>query len=262
MNEVTIVTALYNLNRTDRSWNDYLKWFDKTLKLKCPMFIFTTEDVRNFIEERRKEIPTEIRIHSIEEIPYYHLKDRITEVINSDYFKQNIDCPERIECTEPLYSIIQFSKFWWLREAVKNNVFDSEFFFWMDAGASRFFEGFDLNNKFPSDDAIESLKEMGEKILLQLNMEYYPNLAQATTLDEQYLCDSRAITCGSFFGGHKNKIQKLGRLVYKVLNNMLNAELINNEQIVLAYLLKQYPEEFIAYERTNGKHMDLFTELS
>ena len=37
---------------------------------------------------------------------------------------------------------------------------------------------------------------------------------------------------------------------------------INNEQIALGYLVKKYPDDFSVYQRTNGKHMDIFKELS
>ena len=36
---------------------------------------------------------------------------------------------------------------------------------------------------------------------------------------------------------------------------------LNNEQIALGYLVKKYPDDFTIYERRNGKHLDIFTEL-
>ena len=65
------------------------------------------------------------------------------------------------------------------------------------------------------------------------------------------------------FGGHKNIIPKVSDLVEDVLLNKMIAEgNVNNEQIALGYLVKNHPDEFSVYERTNGKHMDLFTELA
>ena len=55
MNKVTIVSALFDIDRVDgRKWDEYLKWFDITLKLKVPMILFLTEDLKEFVEERRK----------------------------------------------------------------------------------------------------------------------------------------------------------------------------------------------------------------
>ena len=87
MKEVTIVTSLFNIEREEmdgRSWENYLKWFEKTLELKCSMVIFTTDDLVSFIEERRKTTPTEIITHSVEEIPYYYLKDQLDQIIESE----------------------------------------------------------------------------------------------------------------------------------------------------------------------------------
>ena len=84
MKKVTIVSALFNIKRSDvdgRTWDEYLEWFDITLKLKCPMVLFVSADVRDFIERRRTSIPTEIIVQEIEDIPYYYLKDDIQKTI-------------------------------------------------------------------------------------------------------------------------------------------------------------------------------------
>ena len=65
------------------------------------------------------------------------------------------------------------------------------------------------------------------------------------------------------FGGHKNAIPKIMKMVDDVLMEKMIAENnVNNEQIALGYLVKKYPDDFAIYTRTNGEHMDLFTELS
>ena len=51
-NDVTIVSALFNIERErmdGRDWEEYLKWFDVTLQLKCPMVLFITEDVKELV---------------------------------------------------------------------------------------------------------------------------------------------------------------------------------------------------------------------
>ena len=57
--------------------------------------------------------------------------------------------PERIECKHAMYSIIQYSKFPWVKEAIEMNPHKSTYFFWLDAGGSRFYEGYDLNKEYP-----------------------------------------------------------------------------------------------------------------
>jgi hypothetical protein len=42
---------------------------------------------------------------------------------------------------------------------------------------------------------------------------------------------------------------------------MIANDNVNNEQIALGYLVKNHPDDFAVYSRTNGQHMDIFTEL-
>ena len=263
MSKVTFVSALFNIDRVDgRKWDEYLKWFDTTLQLKVPMVLFVTEDLVEFVRERRGDDQTELIIQSIEEIPYYYLKDSIQEILDSEQYKEDISDPDRIECKQSMYSIIQYSKFPWLTKAVEVNPFGSDYFFWLDAGGSRFFEGYDLSQEYPSKEAVESLEGMGESFLVQMNTEYYKDLANADELSIDYLYDNRSYVLGSMFGGHKKSIFKVASMIDNLLkNDMIANKTINNEQIALGYLIKKYPDEFAIYERTNGKHMDLFQEL-
>ena len=64
------------------------------------------------------------------------------------------------------------------------------------------------------------------------------------------------------FGGHQKSIIKVREMIDNIFrNDMIANKTVNNEQIALGYLIKKYPDEFAIYERTNGKHMDLFQEL-
>ena len=264
MSKVTFVSALFDIDRVDgRKWDNYLKWFDITLKLKVPMVLFITDDLVEFVEERRKDIPTDIIIQTVEDIPYYNLKDGIQEILDSDRYKEDISDPDRIECQQAMYSVIQYSKFPWLEKAIDKNPYESEFFFWIDAGASRFFEGYDLSQEYPSKDAVESLDGMGERFLVQMNCDYYPDLYNADVLPLDYLYDNRSYVLGSMFGGHKTAVLKVSDMIDSILNQeMIKNNSINNEQIALGYLVKKHPDDFAVYERTNGKHMDIFKELS
>ena len=264
-NDVTIVSALFNIERErmdGRDWDEYLKWFDVTLKLKCRMILFVSEDVQEFVKERRKDIPTSIIVQPVDEIPYYHLKDQIQEILDSKEYKEKMSDPERIECKHAMYSIIQYSKFPWVKEAIEMNPHKSTYFFWLDAGGSRFYEGYDLNKEYPSNSAMESLESMGESYLVQMNCDYYSDLFNADKLSLDYLWDNRSYVLGSMFGGHKNALPKLCDMVEDILTDEMIAKgNVNNQQIALGYLVKEYPDDFAIYSRTNGKHLDIFCEL-
>lgn len=265
MNNITIVSALFNINRDNidgRKWDEYLKWFDITLKLKCPMILFISEDVREFVEQRRLSIPTTVIVQNLDDIPYYYMKNSIDNIIKSEKYLNKISDPNRIECRYSLYSIIQYSKFKWLEHAIDENPYNSDYFFWLDAGGSRFFEDYDLSLPYPSPNAIDALEEMGDSFLIQMNMEYYSDLVHSKDLSKDYLWDNRSFVLGSMFGGGKNSIQKVSKYVEDIfVNEMIKNGYVNNEQITLAYLVKNYSDYFSVFERYNGKHMQLFLEL-
>lgn len=265
MKNLTIVSSLFNIEREGmdgRTWGEYLKWFDITLKLKCPMVVFVTEDIREFVEKRRLDIPTEIIVQTLEEIPYYYLKDKLDSIITSEEYKKKISDPDRIECRHSLYSIVQYSKFKWLQKAIEENSFNSKFFFWMDAGASRFFDSDEFDNEYPSNNALESLERIGDKFLVQMNTEYYKDLVSAEILTEEYLLDNRSYILGSMFGGTEKGILNISLHIDDILlNKMISNTFVNNEQIALGYLVKTNPELFEIYYRDNQKHLALFEEL-
>ena len=265
-NKVTIVSALFDIERVDgRPWEEYLKWFDIFLQLNVPMVLFVSEDLKPFIDERRYKIAqrTQILTQTVDQIPFYHLKDDIQDILDSDEYKENISDPDRIECKQAMYSVIQYSKFPWLKKAAEMNTHGSDYFFWLDAGGSRFFGLHDLKKEFPSKEAVKSLEEMGDSFLVQMNTEYYPDLSDAEELDLDYLYDNRSYVLGSMFGGHKYATARVCDMVEEIfLNEMIKKGNVNNEQIALGYLIKNYPDEFSVYERTNGKHMDIFEELA
>ena len=264
--DFAIVSALFNIEREGmdgRAWQDYLDWFERTLKLRVPMILFVTEDLEDFIKDRRGDLPTEIIVQTTDDIPYYYLKDQLDKIIASEQYRERIADPGRIECRHSMYSVIQYSKFKWLTAAADSNPFDSKWFFWLDAGGSRFFNNFDLSEEYPGEAAMESIEGMGESFLIQMNCEYYNDLYEAETLDENYLYDNRSYVLGSMFGGHKNAIPKIVKMVDDVLmDKMIAKNNMNNEQIALGYLVKNHPDDFAVYSRTNGQHMDIFTELS
>lgn len=264
---VTLVTSLYNINRSNldgRTWDEYLKWFSKTLQLKSPMVVFVDKDLVEFVNQNRKKLPTKILEEPINQIPYYHLKERMDAVIESEEYQSKISDPNRIECKSSLYNIIQYSKFGWLEKASDENYFNSEYFLWVDAGLSRFFYDMDLNNPYPSDNAKQSLLEIKDNILIQVFLSYYPDLANAKELDEDYLKDNRSYIMGGMFGAGEESIKKFRPIVDDILDQMLSDNLINNEQIALGYLYKKHPDLFVEFFNESHLHRsyELVMELS
>jgi hypothetical protein len=151
---IAIVTALFDINREKlgdgRKIDEYLSWFEKTLKLKCDFVVYTEEKFKKFVEKNRQETDykTTIVTQNLNKIPYFKYREVINLIINSLEYRSKIKDVNRIECNLPEYNAIQYSKFGWLEHTAQNYSYD--YIFWMDAGCSRFFDEFDLNKEWPT----------------------------------------------------------------------------------------------------------------
>jgi hypothetical protein len=257
---VTVITALYDIGREKygdgRSIEEYLTWLEKTLKLNCNFVIYTEERFQNFISSRRGTANTKIILQKLEDVPYFKYKKDMDRIILSEDYRKKIGDVNRVECNLSLYNIIQYSKFEWIRDAINNSYLNSEFYFWMDAGLSRFFNTDATNMEWPQN---HSMMKPG-KFLIQGNMNtprYYHNWPG----DDNYMLDNNSILCGGLFGGDKDTIIKIADLTKELFEHYLSQNIINNEQIVLGILLKRYPKLFNPYINLNGATMPLFTAL-
>lgn len=215
------------------------------------MIVFVDSQLVKFVETNRIDKPTFIIESALQETSYFEYKEKIDEIISDPSYCERIKSPDRVECKSSLYNIVQYSKFYWLERATQNNPFSSDYFIWLDAGISRFFDGFDIHKGFTS----EKISSIGEKLILQIFQSSYPDLYSAKTLQEDYLWDDRSFVAGGILMSHKNHIDKIKKLVDKVLTNkMLDKNLINNEQICLGYLLKENPDLFECFHHQHGRH--------
>ena len=246
----TIVTALYNINRElkgdGRPFHNYLKWLPETLSLSCNYVVYTEIDLVPYIPEKPniKVITT-----SINQIPLYNKLETIESILNDPDYLQKIKDPNRIECILPMYNIIQYSKFEWLKRTIKENPFNSDYFFWMDAGCSRFFNN--LPNSFPNPD------KLPPKFLIQGNVN-----TNRIVIDDSYKWMSDCVLVGTFFGGHYEYVTKVSDLTLQFLQEeMLDQNMINNEQIALAYICKRNPSLFNVYIQLNEQHLPVLKIL-
>jgi hypothetical protein len=263
--DFVIVTSLHNLDEVkrddNRSWDTYLEWFSETLKIKCPFIIFADSDLSSFIMSHRDKHSTFIINEELEEIPFYHLKDQIQSILDSEEYKTKMSDTNRVECKDSMYSVIQYSKFKWLKRSSEINPFNSKYFFWLDAGASRFIEPTDT--EYPSKEALEQLEGIDNTFLIQYNHEYYSDLVSPETLTKDYLWDNRSFICGSMFGGNSKSVELVDKEIDKIMNYMLDNKCLNNEQIALGYLCKEKENLFTRFYRTNPRnHLSLFQEMT
>lgn len=260
MNNVTIVTAFFDIGRETngdgRKLADYLEWIKKTLQLNCNLFIVTEKKFVDFMKDNRpSEYNMYIKEDILENASYYKYLPQMKEILNSEYYKSRIAYPNRVECTLPEYNVIQYSKFGWLENAIKENPFDSDYFFWMDAGISRFFLNTNINKKYPSNTIINN---SNNKFIIQQRYDL-----NNYNMNENFIWSAENLMKGTMFGGYKYIVLKIGSLIEQVFEKeMLNNNNVNNEQLALALVYKNNPELFYLINDDRRHHLILFKLMS
>jgi len=253
MENTTVVTALYNIQRETqgdgRSWEEYLEWFRETLQIPLPMIIYIPVELEPFIiVHRPNHYKTKIIIQELLEIPYACYEKQMQQILDNPIYQSKIKDPMRIECRMPFYNIIQYSKFQWIKKAIEENSFQSTYFFWMDAGISRFIP------KEVYERTLSFVNLPRGQVILQNNHVYYHY-----PVDEKYLWDSQCLLCGTMFGGDQEAMMNIATIIDKALHTRLGLGWINNEQILLAYLQRCIcPSLFYLIFNNSNKHLCLY----
>ena len=253
MNNVTIVTAFFDIGREHngdgRKLTDYLDWIKKTLQLNCNLFIVTEKKFVDLMKDNRpSKYKTYIKEDILENASYYKYFPRMKEILNSEDYKTRIAYPNRVECKLPEYNVIQYSKFGWLADAIKENPFDSDYFFWMDAGISRFFYNMNLQNPYPNNISFSNIFNDNENTFIIQQREDL----QRYDIDEDFIWKADNLFKGGMFGGKRNQVMKVSRELEEIfVKKMLDKKNVNNEQLSLVLLWKEQPDLFKIIEDIN-----------
>jgi len=260
----TIVSAFFDIGRDKkgdgRTIEEYLQWIKKTLQLNCNLFIVTEQKFKTFFEENRPELyrsKTVIKIIDFKDCYYYRYYDKMKEILESPHYRNRIKHPNRVECKMPEYNIIQYSKFHFLKMAIEENAFQTEYFLWTDAGISRFFLDVDISIEYPSKKGQKILQDNANQFIIQKrnDINTYP-------LNDEFIWDSANLLYGTMFGGSALIIKKITELIEQVfIEKMLNKNNVNNEQLALAIVWKDHKELFYLVDNYTHHHLWLFKYL-
>jgi len=256
MENTTIVTALYNISRETngdgRKWSDYIAWFRETLQLPIPMVIYIAAEDQELVHQINQYRPSNVATKIIfSDIPYSNYQSIFQSIMERTDYKNRIIDPKRVECVLPMYNVIQYSKFKWLKEIAETNPFESSYIFWMDAGISRF---------IPK----QTYSHIKNKIILPQNklVIQHNYMLHQYPMNEAYLWDSQCLMCGTMFGGDPEVLKHFADIIDKELETRTSLGWINNEQILLAYLYHTSCKDLfhLIYNDTS-KHLCLFEKI-
>lgn len=245
--DCTVVTALYDIGRTDgRTMQDYIKWLVGTLLINAPMVIFVDRaitDLDLMIAKLRSNIPypTEIIITELRDIPCYWMYAPIKAIIESDTWKAKCKYPQDITNQNALYTCIQYSKFEWLLKGAQ--IIPNKCVAWMDAGISRFFDLQFKPYQFSAD--LFDFDRIGRENIFVTQASRRSGNPDAIPSARTYIGTNECIIKGTMFVSTAQCIEFIWDQIQHIIRtDMLGRGAIDNEQIALALIYKDYPERF------------------
>ena len=241
---MTLISAFFDISRVGRPNEDYFKWIKETIKLNAPFIFYTQAKHKKQIEsifESNGRTNYKIITIELEELEYYKDIQAVQNILSSKDFIKKIAYPDRIECTNPLYNIVQFSKLTLLLKAARLNPFNSAKFIWVVAGISRF---------FPSDGRFDLNRKLTGKLLTS-NLFYVPFEKERAFDDQEFqnkndsiIWSAKNFIRGTIMGGTLGAIQNVSVELRKKWTQLLEKQIVNNEQMVLMLVYFDKPSLF------------------
>jgi hypothetical protein len=250
-NQITIVTALLHIGREGadgRTMEQYIQWFTETLKNPAPMVVYVEPGLVEIVKQVRGELPTKIIPQTLGTSPFGWSYPKVCEILESQDWKQKMKHPDDLTNKLPGYSIVTNNKFAWLWNTMEENPFQTELFFWIDGGMSRFFQGQKPWNHVPHPIVIDSLKR-DKKIYINIGgfrEQYIINVKNGVRLPlEDVIGANMGALMTGFFGGHISTMKHVSEYAMKnYVVEMLQKNRIDQDQSSIFLHFQDYPEKY------------------
>lgn len=243
MSKVTIVSALYYIGR-DR-WkssgfgpnNDrYKNWVKNLLSLDADIYFYVDDFYYDYVVDFRKKYDPEFKKTTIVreslDSMYFYKKYFNDEscLMFSPEFRKRVWFKDSADMCYPIYHIINFTKIDFVKRASEVNPYNSDYFFWVDAGGMR--ENFEQyeNVKWPN----ENSEFLNDKIIHfshHSSFEIYPNK------DQYFLSQTRNIQ-GTAWIVPKNKIDHFFNLIDNQVSTIISEKIVGSDEKVYDFLFK------------------------
>jgi hypothetical protein len=259
INNPVIVTALYDIGRDNwdtfnLSYDRYLWWMRNTLSLDANIVVFTESQFVEKITEYRKEFDPTLAKTIIIEKPlekldvYEKYFNKITNLMESVEFKKKVQTLVP-EATKPLYNIVMFNKFFFLKEVKDKGYFHNDMLIWADAGGLREDISNYANCSWPS---IEKINDLNGKITffshsnnISINNNQYHSLSQIRYIQ------------GTAFLVPSDKIDLLTERVCATIEESIENGYIGSDEKILDIAFCKNPDEYNLIKCTWRQYFDI-----
>ena len=237
MTNLTIVSGYWKVTGKYSS-DKYMLWFNNTLSTNCPYVFFGNEESINIVKTIRKDLPTHYVNMEISDFYSYRFKDTVKPM------------PPHVPSTE--VNLIWNEKVNLVNKAKEINLFDSEFYMWLDAGAYPYRDKKpDVTKTYPNEEKLNLLPK--NKFIFSTSD--FENFEEYKVHDNNYY---HYICAGSFIM-HKSFVNLFAELYRKYMDKYLSQyNWVNTEQKILTHIYTENRDMF--YCLTYG-YGNVVTEL-
>jgi hypothetical protein len=245
--DLTLVTGLWNVNRPGRDFSHYIENFKKFLDIPVKMFIYIPAEYEYLVWEKRSRENTHVRIFELDDIRnnlYQPFWDKTQEIRTStewlDQTGEHGWLKNSPQAAIEWYNPIVQSKMFMLHDAKVLNVFDTNYFLWLDAGITNtVYEKYFTEHRC-LDKILPYLKTF-----LFLSYPYEANteihgfnfkaINRYAREEVKYVCR------GGLFGGHKDFLSEANSTYYALLQGTLNERYMGTEESIFSIMAHLEP---------------------
>ena len=261
---ITIVSGLWDIGRNGRDFEShYLPHFEEFLKIPQNMFLYLPEKLHPIVWKHRSKENTYVKTFELEDLKrLYEPHWENTQNIRTSEKWRNLTgeggwLKSSPQATLEWYNPIVQSKMFMLHDAKIWNNFNTDYFYWLDAG---------ITNTVPSGHLIHdnALSKLPEIPFLFLSYPYEnPNEIHGFETKEmnrlagnnvKYVCR------GGFFGGHKDYLSKANSDYYSILQDSLARGYMGTEESIFTIMSYLDPATYNRYMLDGNGLVVKFTE--
>ena len=262
----TLVSGLWDLSRKGRDFNDhYLPRFKEFLKIDAPMILFLPKSLHDLVWEVRDNSNTFIKEFELEDVKrlYAPFWDKTQEIRTSEEWLGLTGADGWLKSSPQAsleyYNPIVMSKMFMLHDASIYNVFNTDYYYWLDAG---------ITNTVPQshlvdDKCLDNINKFGDPFLF-LSYDYISagEIHGFKQKDiDRYAGESVQYVCrGGLFGGHKKQISQANGTYYSFLQSSLSENLMGTEESIFAIMAHKEPHIYRRYRLDDNGLIVKFTE--
>jgi hypothetical protein len=214
----TCVSGYWNIVNKHNE-HKFTNWFNNTLRINAPYVFFGTNETIELAKKYRRELPT----HYIE----LQIKDFYTYKYKNKILTDSLNCPSAE------LNIIWNEKIFLIERAKQLNIYNTEYFAWIDAGVCTFRDRSPPIVEFPNKNKLALLPK-NVCLFTSSFPNFYPN--ELKNNNYHFISGTYII--------HIDMIDTIVSLYKEYIEKYMEPSRIYTDQVILTYIYRDHPHLF------------------